>query len=615
MGFQTPQHPLKELLPMIAKGEIQIPDFQRGYVWDEERIRSLLVTIAHGHPLGVVMMLQTGNDQVRFKPKPIEGVDLEQGVVEPALLVLDGQQRLTSLSQALWGDGVVNTYDARKKFVKRRFYIDIEKAVEDPRNLDEAVKSLPGDGVIRENFDRDVILDVSTRAKQLEHGYFPVNLVYDEKGTEWLFEYGDLSVAKAFLNTVLTPMQSYAIPSIELDKQTTKEAVATVFEKVNTGGMKLTVFELLTAKFAGDGDYYRKTGTDFRLKDDWQKTKAVVESYPVLAGISETEFLQAVMLLTSHHSEKATTARKEDILDLRLDDYLIWADPVRDAMVWVAGFLDTEHIHTSRDVPYPTQLVALAALRVLMGDDIDIHGVRAKIRQWYWCGVLGELYSSATESRMARDVDQVPEWARGGEGATVPRTVEDANFVESRLHSLKTRNAAAYKGIHALLMANDTKDWLHNQPFDRAHYLNLVVDIHHIFPKAWCQKNGIDAELRESIVNKTPLARKTNQLLGGASPADYMRKLDTKAKIPAAELDAIVAAHQIDTAALREGSFERFFTHRREALLKLVEQAMGKRAARDVDRDSLSGGSESADAFLSEPDDPVDGDDAVFTVD
>ncbi|WP_019810418.1 DUF262 domain-containing protein [Saccharomonospora halophila] len=606
MGFQTPQQPLKELLPRIARGEIQLPDFQRGYVWDEERIRSLLVTLAHGHPLGVVMTLQTGNDQVRFKPRLIEGVDEESADVDPALLVLDGQQRLTSLSQALWGDGVIDTQDARRKVVQRRFFFDIVQAVKDPHNLDEAVKSLPGDGVLRENFDRDIVLDVSTRDKQLEHGYFPVNLAYRDSGTDWLFGYADGDVARTFLNTVLTPMKSYTIPSIELDRQTTKEAVATVFEKVNQGGMKLTVFELLTAKFAGDADYYRATGTDFRLKDDWDSTAEVIGKYPVLQGLDETEFLQAVMLLASNRNHRATTARKDDILSLRLSDYLDWADEVRKAMVWVAGFLAAEHIHIDGDVPYPTQLVPLAALRVLMGEDIDIHGIRSRVRQWYWCGVLGELYSSATETRMARDVEQVPAWARGEERAAVPRTVEDANFVESRLHSLKTRNAAAYKGINALLMAHDTKDWLHHQPFDRAHYVELAVDIHHIFPKKWCLAHDIDPELRESIVNKTPLARKTNQLVGGVSPADYMRKLDARAKITTDELDAIVAAHQVDVAALRAGDFERFFTHRREALLGLVESAMGKRAARDIDQDSLDGGAESSDAFVPEPDDPVD---------
>ncbi|MBW3638826.1 MAG: DUF262 domain-containing protein, partial [Actinobacteria bacterium] len=69
MGFQTPQYRVSDLLAKVGDGRIQLPDFQRGYKWDDERIRSLLVTITLGHPLGVIMLLQTGNDQVRFKPK------------------------------------------------------------------------------------------------------------------------------------------------------------------------------------------------------------------------------------------------------------------------------------------------------------------------------------------------------------------------------------------------------------------------------------------------------------------------------------------------------------------------------------------------------------------
>lgn len=614
MGFQLPQHPLKDLLPRIADGDIQLPDFQRGYVWEDERIRSLLATIVKGHPLGVVMTLQTGNDQVRFKPKPLEGAAVAQGDVEPRLLVLDGQQRLTSLSQALWDDGVVNTVDARKKIIQRRYYLDIRQAVSGA-DLDDAVISLPGDGVRRVNFDRDIEFDVSTREKELEEGYFPLSLTYTSEASSWLFDYPDREVAKAFLNDVLNPMQSYTIPSIELDKQTSKEAVATVFEKVNQGGIKLTVFELLTAKFAGDAAYFREHGTDFRLKEDWELTQKVIAAYPVLKGIEETEFLQAVTLLSSCSGRTATTARKEDVLDLELSDYTAWADRVREAMRWAAGFLDGERIHAERDVPYPSQLVPLLAIRVLMGESIDVHGTRAKIRQWFWCGVLGELYGAATESRMARDVDQVPRWAAGGE--VTPKTIEDASFRESRLHSLSRRNSAAYKGIYALLMAGDARDWLHNQPFDRADYLNLAVDIHHIFPKAWCAKNDIPAELRESIVNKTPLARKTNQVIGGASPAAYMATLDEKAQIPPEQLDGIVAAHLIDVGALRAADFESFFTHRREALLGLVERAMGKRAARDLEPDALEGGDEGIEAFLAEPDDVEDGEllDGVQTAD
>lgn len=119
MGFQTPQYKLGDLLQKVGDGRIQLPDFQRGYKWDDERIRSLLVTITLGHPLGVIMLLQTGNDQIRFKPKPLSGTSIAPGCA-PDHLLLDGQQRLTSLYQALTGTGVVATKDTRGKLMDRR---------------------------------------------------------------------------------------------------------------------------------------------------------------------------------------------------------------------------------------------------------------------------------------------------------------------------------------------------------------------------------------------------------------------------------------------------------------------------------------------------------------
>src|SRR5664280_390963 len=99
MGFQAPLYELSDYLKWTTSGKIQLPDFQRGYKWDDERIRQLLVTILRGHPLGVVMLLKAGNNQIRFKPRPVAGVTL--AAAEPDWLLLDGQQRLTSLTQAL----------------------------------------------------------------------------------------------------------------------------------------------------------------------------------------------------------------------------------------------------------------------------------------------------------------------------------------------------------------------------------------------------------------------------------------------------------------------------------------------------------------------------------
>ena len=116
MGFQTPMYTLSQYLEETRSGRIQLPDFQRGYKWDDERIRQLLITVLRGHPMGVVMLLETNNALVRFKPRPIAGVELKPGT-EPEKLLLDGQQRLTSLTQALTEDGVVQTKDVRGKLL------------------------------------------------------------------------------------------------------------------------------------------------------------------------------------------------------------------------------------------------------------------------------------------------------------------------------------------------------------------------------------------------------------------------------------------------------------------------------------------------------------------
>ena len=427
----------------------------------------------------------------------------------------------------------------------------------------------------------------------------------------WLFEYEDAARRKKFLTDVLQPMLGYDIPAIELDKSTTKDAVATVFEKVNTGGLALNVFELLTAVFAGDAKYFTQHGTDFRLNDDWQETQRVIQPHAVLAGVANTDFLQGITLLASRTRNlaggarpAAITARKEDVLKLQLAEYLRWSRQLRAALVWAAGFLADQHIHAAGFVPYRTQIVPLAVTRVILGADADLHGVRQRLGQWFWCGVLGELYAGAVETRFARDVEQVPDWARAAIDTSVisavPTTVADASFQESRLLSLRTRNSAAYKGIYALLMACGAQDWRFAQTFDGTQYATLAVDIHHIFPRAWCEKNGVNADRRESIVNKTPLGRLTNQSIGSASPAVYLPKLEKTAGIDAASLDSLVGSHAIDTNALRAADFDTFFVTRRAALLALIEDAMGKPAQRDVETGELA---EAPNAFEEEPDD------------
>lgn len=587
MGFETPQPPLSEYLDWTTSGHLQLPDFQREYKWEDERIRSLLVTVLRGHPMGAVMLLETGNDQVRFKPKPITGTSVSVGK-EPQLLLLDGQQRLTSLTQALTGTGVVQTKDAKGKLIKRRYFVDMRAAIDGEDVVDDAVKSIPHDGKIKANFDRDVVFDVSTPELEQAEAWFPLRLLYARwEGADWLRGVEDQELAKEFTNVILRPSENYQIPAIQLRKDTSKSAVATVFEKVNTGGVPLNVFELLTATFAGDADYFAEHGEDFRLNDDWQAIHERFKKESVLEAIRSTDFLQAVTLLATRKRNRESTAdrkpavsaRREDILRISLVDYLEWRDELVAAFEWVAVFMANQHIFDKKFVPYAPQLVPLAVIRVVLGDEADYHSVSQKLRQWFWCGVLGELYGSTTETRFARDVEQVPEWASGD--GSEPTTVAEAIFQEKRLYTLKTRLAAAYKGVYALLIAEGAKDWIKDVTFNKVQYTSLKTDIHHIFPEKWCKANGVDALLYNSVVNKTPLAADTNRSIGGDAPTKYLKRVESKAGIASDAVDTLVATHGIDTAAIRSDNFEAHFAHRKGFLLDLIESAMGKKAQRE----------------------------------
>jgi len=109
-------------------------------------------------------------------------------------------------------------------------------------------------------------------------------------------------------------------------------------------------------------------------------------------------------------------------------------------------------------------------------------------------------------------------------------------------------------------------------------YFDQQIDIHHIFPQAWCRKNGVDAGLADSIVNKTPLAARTNRVLGGSAPSQYVSRLEREHGGNSARVDHLIETHFVAPEHLRADDFEAFYSAREAALLAEIESAMGKPA-------------------------------------
>ncbi|HML97288.1 MAG TPA: hypothetical protein PKD75_02300, partial [Tepidiformaceae bacterium] len=115
-----------------------------------------------------------------------------------------------------------------------------------------------------------------------------------------------------------------------------------------------------------------------------------------------------------------------------------------------------------------------------------------------------------------------------------------------------------------------------------ANYFDEATDIHHIFPKAWCQQHGIPAARYDSIINKTPLSAHTNRVIGGRAPSDYLKRVASGAGISDTQLDRYLATHLIEPATLRADVFQAFFEQRAQGLLAHIERAMGKAAAAEA---------------------------------
>jgi len=602
--FQTNPHDLFKLLDDCHRGVIQLPDFQRSWVWDEDRIKSLIASISRAFPVGALMSLDMGGS-VNFKPRLIEGAPPEAKQALPQSLLLDGQQRMTSLYQVTLRGKVVETVTPKNKKVKRWFYIDIRKALDPAIDREETIIGVPEDRIIRRDFGRAIELDLSTPDREYETLMYPVSQVFD--WDEWQDAFNDHWAGdqneptrkefRRFKNQILENFKSYRVPVIALDRSTSKEAVCVVFEKVNTGGKALDAFELVTAMYAAAGHELRKDwfGDDVkpgRHRRFTETMRPAGQESGIIADISNTDFLQAVSLFYTRERRRAAEAagkqgkelpavmgNRQALLNLPLDGYKKYEAQVERGFVQAAKFLHMLHIYRIFDLPYQSQIVPLAAILADIGDAWEHDTNRAKLVQWYWNGVFGELYGSTVETRIAKDFIEVPAWLKGGHE---PSTVSETIFRTDRLKTMRMRLSAAYKGMNALLMKEGAQDFRSGQKFDHTVFFGENVDIHHIFPQDWCKQNGIKPAVFDSIINKTPLSYKTNRIIGGVAPSDYLAKLEQgNAATPPLErgrLDGYLASHLIDSSLLRADDFEAFMADRQKRLLALIEQATGKAA-------------------------------------
>src|SRR5436309_866610 len=231
-----------ELLKEIDGCKLAIPDFQRDFVWDPADTQDLLVSLLSGYPAGTLLLL--AQEKAQFRPRPIETAPKLADHASPTL-VLDGQQRLTALYQALRGTGDTDYYIDLTPLSKQNegpydaaIY---EAAVVQRQRSGKAKKGQPS---------------YATLADQAEHFVLPIAAIGRDELDEWIDSVDDLrnqsnskekrKELQRLVRYCERALMRYRFPVVTLPGKTPLDAVCKIFETLNRTGIKLTVFELLT---------------------------------------------------------------------------------------------------------------------------------------------------------------------------------------------------------------------------------------------------------------------------------------------------------------------------------------------------------------------------------
>lgn len=591
--FQAKSESLATLLPEIDRHKAALPNFQREWVWETQMVADLIVSVANRYPAGSLLTMPNNSRDEKFSLRPFSGSG-DTLKTDPTLMILDGQQRLTSLYQALYSKNGVRDRSGKVYYI----YLNVKELMKFDETTTQtedtfeqcimAVQETSGQRLYYRGLrDYD---DVSTRDQEIALGYLPLYSVFNPNDLDsWRDQYIDENAGDSIQklrelrkewDAEVAPwiqrIRDYRFPVIELNQDMELHAICHIFEKVNSTGVPLTVFELCTAILWAKG---------FHLNEEWDKTKTRLKNDNILrmqGDLDGTTFLQTISLLATLErkqrnpgSRVAVSMRREALLRLDKETVQKWWNVADRAYRDASRFMLQQGIIAPRILPYTTMLAPLAAilghLRVKLGD-VAYGSASPKIEQWYWCSVFGNRYSGTSETAAAADVEQVVNWAMGGPEPDVIRTF---SFSADRLLEISTIRNVVYKGVLSLLAKNGAKDFSGEGPLSTQLFYDMNQDHHHIFPRAALDRVGANGPKRESIINKTLIGSATNRSIGGRLPSQYIATL--RERHGAERMDEILRSHLIDPTSLENDDWEQFVLLRRDAIKTLIETTCGRK--------------------------------------
>lgn len=543
----TNSKPLLKLLDLIHSGDMVLPDFQRDFVWEPSATQALVVSIANNYPAGSILRVR--DRQRAFSSREFEGAPPPSA--DHTFLVLDGQQRLTSLYQAFYGVG------------DHRYYLDIRALIagadfEDAIGYLRRTKSAVAK---REEFQlqsKELLLPLSVLHKgSTGFSKWASQVARTRKGDErdqLEDQFRELE------DQWIKRIDEYVFPVVTLSEETEPAALCTIFETLNRTGVKLSVFELLTARF---------WSRDFKLRELWEQAR---NDHPLIAHFDVDPYyvLMAIALVGG----KTPSCKRGDVLNLTAETVNQWWQPVIEALALSLTILhDDCWVLEARWLPFNTMLspmaASLAAARATKG--VAVGAQREQIKRWFWCSVFSQAYESSPNTQSGRDVGELIPWL-SDPAAPAPENVRHFHFNPEQLRDVTPRQRSLYRATICLILASGERplDFHSGAVLNERLLTSNGIDDHHIFPAKYLEKCGIDSRLRDCVLNRCLIDSDTNQRIGCRAPSDYMAELRDEQDFP---MEAVLRNHLIPCqfeSGLWDNDFSKFLHQRMRVIAEKI---------------------------------------------
>jgi hypothetical protein len=582
------------LVESAHEGKICLPNFQRDFVWTREEVADLVRSIIRGYFIGSLLLLRCDPNGPPFAPEFLRGSRPQHATARPEHLILDGQQRLSSLIYALTAPDL----SLKDSSQRRWFYVNLDVLLDEPDSddvvFDRAKRELRGLDKPETQFEQRVL---PCTVLLSQHGFLQWRDDYeewlranhedqfDQYRTEW----------RTGWTQAVTDFQTFEVPLVELPRVEEADSdaigrVCAIFEKLNSTGVDLSVYDLLTARLYRSG---------IRLHDLWNEAIQTHERLRKWSKGKADEHKFGVLVLRTLALLRGLDPKPRILIDLKPEGFETdWRRATKAIeralelieMVGPDGF----GVFAEKWLPGYGLIPILAALRC----EIEERGLgaseREELRRWYWCNVFLERYSSAVESKSRKDYAEMTRHWTGG--AALPEVFREAeNWIGSpgfRIRDSASYASAVYSGVFCLLALRNARDWRRGEDIR----LQLLQD-HHVFPQAYLKRHGIDKRITvNSIANRTLISDETNNKIKDKPPAAYLASSEI---FPAGATNELLNPHFLDeasTALMSEATedlsnadaaalYERFVRAREAAIISEIRHASGVKVATAVQED------------------------------